>query len=217
MNLNLSQVMADFDNNIQETPESKTTTKNRTLKRRPEPRLNKLKTTGKAPSRLSNDIYLDNSDTDQVLPNNKPESGSLQNDEPNENDYTLLGMGHPDNDYAEQKYKDYLNRYKKSMPLLDQSDADKVSADDSEYQQQYAPTYNQYQPPQQNYQNVNQKNNDKQNETLLKKLNYMIHLLEEQKNEQTNNVTEELILYIFLGIFVIFVVDSFTKVGKYTR
>ena len=39
--------------------------------------------------------------------------------------------------------------------------------------------------------------NDKQTQSLMKKLNYMIHLLEEQKNEQTNNVTEELILYIF--------------------
>ena len=32
---------------------------------------------------------------------------------------------------------------------------------------------------------------------LIEKLNYMIHLLEEQKNEKTENVTEELILYSF--------------------
>jgi hypothetical protein len=53
---------------------------------------------------------------------------------------------------------------------------------------------------------------------LLQKMNQMIHLLEEQKDEKTNNVTEELILYCFLGVFVIFVVDSFSKTGgKYTR
>ena len=52
---------------------------------------------------------------------------------------------------------------------------------------------------------------------LMKKLNYMIHLLEENKDDKTNNVTEELILYMFLGVFVIFVVDSFAKAGKYTR
>ena len=52
---------------------------------------------------------------------------------------------------------------------------------------------------------------------LIEKLNYMIQLLEEQQDEKTNNVTEEVILYSFLGIFVIFIVDSFTKVGKYTR
>ena len=51
----------------------------------------------------------------------------------------------------------------------------------------------------------------------MKKLNYMIHLLEENKDEKTNTVTEELILYMFLGVFVIFVVDSFAKAGKYTR
>lgn len=53
--------------------------------------------------------------------------------------------------------------------------------------------------------------------TLLNKLNYMIHLLEESKDEKTNNVIEEVVLYSFLGIFIIFLVDSFTKVGKYVR
>ena len=52
---------------------------------------------------------------------------------------------------------------------------------------------------------------------LMKKLNYMIHLLEENKDERVENVTEELILYMFLGIFVIFIVDSFARAGKYTR
>ena len=52
---------------------------------------------------------------------------------------------------------------------------------------------------------------------LLNKLNYMIHLLEENKDEKTNNVIEEVVLYSFLGIFIIFLVDSFTKVGKYVR
>ena len=60
----------------------------------------------------------------------------------------------------------------------------------------------------------NSKSNDN---VLIEKLNYMIQLLEEQQDEKTNNVTEEVILYSFLGIFVIFIVDSFTKVGKYTR
>ena len=52
---------------------------------------------------------------------------------------------------------------------------------------------------------------------LMTKLNYMIHLLEEQQDEKTENVTEELVLYLFLGVFVIFVVDSFARAGKYTR
>jgi hypothetical protein len=52
---------------------------------------------------------------------------------------------------------------------------------------------------------------------LLEKINYMIHLLERQQNEPTNNITEEFILYTFLGIFIIFIVDSFARTGKYTR
>jgi hypothetical protein len=52
---------------------------------------------------------------------------------------------------------------------------------------------------------------------LIEKLNYMIFLLEEQRDERTGQVTEELILYLFLGIFTIFVLDTFVKTGKYSR
>lgn len=55
------------------------------------------------------------------------------------------------------------------------------------------------------------------NNTLLSKLDYVIHLLEEQHNERTNHITEELILYLFLGIFIIFVLDSFARASKYVR
>lgn len=58
---------------------------------------------------------------------------------------------------------------------------------------------------------------DSTNKVLLEKLNYMINLLEEQQDEKTNHVTEEVILYSFLGIFMIFIVDSFARVGKYVR
>ena len=52
---------------------------------------------------------------------------------------------------------------------------------------------------------------------LMKKLNYLIHLMEENKDEPNKNVTEELVLYMFLGVFTIFVIDSFARAGKYTR
>jgi len=52
---------------------------------------------------------------------------------------------------------------------------------------------------------------------ILHKMNYIIHMLEEQQSESTNNATEEIILYSFLGIFIIFVVDSFARAGKYVR
>lgn len=55
------------------------------------------------------------------------------------------------------------------------------------------------------------------NQVLIDKLNYMINLLEEQQDQKTNTATEDVILYSFLGVFIIFIADSFARVGKYTR
>ena len=52
---------------------------------------------------------------------------------------------------------------------------------------------------------------------LNEKIDYMIKLLEDQKHEKTDGVLEDVILYSFLGIFMIFLVESFTKAGKYVR
>jgi hypothetical protein len=51
----------------------------------------------------------------------------------------------------------------------------------------------------------------------MEKINYMIHLLEQQQLDKTNTITEEFILYTLLGVFVIYIVDAFHKTGKYTR
>ena len=79
------------------------------------------------------------------------------------------------------------------------------------YSEQYM---NQFVPYYQNAANAPNSNN---NSELTEKLNYLIHLVEEQKDEKTGHVTEELILYSFLGVFVIYIVDSFARVGKYVR
>ncbi len=65
--------------------------------------------------------------------------------------------------------------------------------------------------------NFSTQNMSNTNQVLIDKLNYMINLLEEQKDQRTNNVTEEVVLYSFLGVFIIFVVDSFARAGKYVR
>ena len=67
------------------------------------------------------------------------------------------------------------------------------------------------------YSNSSSDNNSEGSQVLIEKLNYMINLLEEQQDQKTGSVTEEVVLYSFLGVFIIFIVDSFTKVGKYTR
>lgn len=64
---------------------------------------------------------------------------------------------------------------------------------------------------------ISNSNLNNSNQVLIEKLNYMINLLEEQQDQKTESVTEEVVLYSFLGIFIIFVVDSFSKVGKYVR
>ena len=55
------------------------------------------------------------------------------------------------------------------------------------------------------------------NNSLEEKVNYWIELLEKQNERKTEYVTEEIVLYLFLGVFIIYTVDSFTRVTKYRR
>ena len=87
-----------------------------------------------------------------------------------------------------------------------------------EYYRKYVPNYEEMYKNSGYYKNNNNNTGSStSNDVLIEKLNYMIHLLEESQDERTSNVTEEVILYSFLGIFIIFIVDSFARVGKYTR
>ena len=90
------------------------------------------------------------------------------------------------------KYSNFNDSYKASLDYLN-TQHQKASLNNSEPHTQY------------------------NNTQLLSKLDYVIHLLEEQHNEKTNHITEELILYLFLGIFIIFVLDSFARASKYIR
>jgi hypothetical protein len=94
-----------------------------------------------------------------------------------------------------------------------------------QYQKDQSRFINQYMPSYSNIaQNVpyysqlaNSQNISGSRDELMRKLNHIVHMLEEQQDEKTGSVTEELVLYMFLGVFVIFVVDSFSRVSKYTR
>ena len=83
------------------------------------------------------------------------------------------------------------------------------------YKNSYDPSINQLKPyySKMGFATSNANPDDK----IMEKINYMIHLLEEQQNEKTNSITEEFILYTFLGVFMIFIVDSFARAGKYVR
>jgi len=82
--------------------------------------------------------------------------------------------------------------------------------------EKYQQAYNQYVPYYTNSSAGSEMNHANRDE-LMRKLNYLIHMMEEQKDEKTQNVTEELVLYLFLGVFMIFTIDSFARASKYTR
>ena len=158
----------------------------------------------------------DDDDRDAFNPPPKPESmGALKTTPPKESFVSPLGrtVGRaPSPNYEggdDLDLNDYSN-YSDSKTI-------------EEYYKSVLPDYK----PQRNYVNRpyypvqnSETNNSYQSQSpdvLMQKLNYVISLLEDQQDEKTNHVTEEVILYSFLGIFIIFIADTFVKAGKYTR
>ena len=136
------------------------------------------------------------------------------NDENDDNNYQPLqppssaGMERMEHG-MEQRMDEQQNISNDSSPPQQEAFTQLPSEYAKQYYQQYIPYYNQSSDDM-SPTGVNK-------DELLTKLNQVIYLLEEQQNEKTGHVTEELILYSFLGIFIIFIVDSFARVGKYVR
>jgi|TARA_B100000902_G_C27073427_1_gene795176 hypothetical protein len=106
---------------------------------------------------------------------------------------------------ASNKYKTPNNQYN-----ADDSNLGKLSNYKDIYKQSlYKPYYSQM--------GIGSDSNPDKNSKMMDRINYMVHLLEAQQHEKTDNVTEEFILYTFLGVFIIFIVDSFSRSGKYVR
>ena len=59
--------------------------------------------------------------------------------------------------------------------------------------------------------------NDATIHKMMEKINYMNYMLQEMKDEKVGSVVEDFMLYGLLGVFVIFICDSFSRSGKYTR
>ena len=96
------------------------------------------------------------------------------------------------------------NNLQKIIPSIQNMKFPLLNEDENSFQETY-------------YQNKLKQTDNNDNNILINKLNYMIHLLEEKNDEKTNNVMEEVILYSFLGIFIIFLIDSFNHLGRYKR
>jgi hypothetical protein len=127
-----------------------------------------------------------------------PTPSNLESNNKNMNlELNSYNINYGDNDLI----NDY---YKKMLPNMDNNRVT-VNPQNRQYYQQYRDKL------------YSQGTSDSSQDILMKKLNYMITLLEEQQDEKTSNVTEEVVLYSFLGVFIIFVVDSFARAGKYVR
>jgi hypothetical protein len=150
--------------------------------------------------------------------NNMPSDNDLHDFKPLQNPTSVGVQRKVDEENKNTEQREYSNQNKNQNreQLTAQQDDEPVSVENfnkmsadgyqSEYMQQYMPMY---------YNKMSE--NTSGNSELLRKLNYMIHLLEEQQDEKTGHVTEEVILYSFLGVFMIFIIDSFARAGKYVR
>jgi hypothetical protein len=55
------------------------------------------------------------------------------------------------------------------------------------------------------------------NQDLLDKMNKILEMFEDQKEIKTGQKNEEIVLYCFLGVFIIYIMDSFVNIGRYSR
>jgi len=162
----------------------------------------------------------DETDMNNYQPLAPPKSGSMEHMDLMNNRQHVDddNMDHDMNDRIESQYEQ-SQQLQHPPPQRQQSRQNSQQSQEaftqlpSEYAKQY---YQQYVPY------YNQGSDDRtpsgaNKDELLSKLNQIIYLLEEQQEEKTDNVMEELILYSFLGIFIIFIVDSFARAGKYVR
>lgn len=52
---------------------------------------------------------------------------------------------------------------------------------------------------------------------LAYKMDKLMEMMQEQSEIRTTKKNEEIVLYCFLGIFTIYILDSFASIGKYSR
>ncbi len=190
--------------NIKENMNSKKERKNKTLKRKP---------SGYNNNKVSS--FLNSMKNESK--NKKKISSMNENDDDNENSLADFNLNSNDFDPPPKPQLTKVPNETKENENYDLNDDGGITPEGFEnlkskyqpkkYNDNYIPYYN-------NPQNNAVYNN---RDDLMKKLNYLIHMMEEQKDEKTKNVTEELVLYLFLGVFMIFTIDSFARASKYTR
>jgi hypothetical protein len=211
---------APFDNSSNDTNEESIVDKkknahNRTQKRLPKESYNSEKVNSVLQTLHNNqETEQDNMMGDYFNPPPKPQSSGVQKTISTENMQTIS------NTNGSQPSPNYDNSNNLDLNNFNDNYGDNKTAE--KYYKKMIPNYNSFTQEtntnnRQYYQSGPPQEPTTSNDILMQKLNYMIHLLEEQQDEKTNNVTEEVVLYSFLGIFIIFVCDSFARAGKYVR
>ena len=215
--MSLAMYASDYNNGPNNNPiqKKRENFKNKTLKRRDNHRSN-----AKVEAMLSK-IHDNEDDDDSVLSDYQPlpppnsagteRMGQDIGQDPNQGMRQDPNQGTV-NQGMEQGMEERMNAQQNLLnntPTQQEGFTQLPSEYAKQYYQQYVPYFNQG--------SDDVTPNGVNKDELLTKLNQIIYLLEEQQNEKTGHVTEELILYTFLGIFMIFIVDSFARVGKYVR
>ena len=157
--------------------------------------------------------YYENPSDNHYLNNNEESNDDLANFDSNTENTKMQFPERPQITQYPQENEDEDTQenfdYNPNIaPYSPENFSNNSAENNSSYYEHFVPNFS----TANNSQQINGVNNE-----LMQKLNNILHLLEEQKDNKTSNVTEELILYLFLGVFIIYTVDSFTKVGKYTR
>ncbi len=200
---------SDFNNNEQNNDSNKKNNTNKTRKRKIDAALlNNLTSNNDQSEKISQNALLNKNFAPTAFNNDDDDDAT-----DNLGNYTETPKINGPSEYekiyndTQQVLGNIIANNKRAHESMQNENSNRNTESYGEYSKQYtSPTY--FNQPSQNIQ---------LDDKLLEKINYMIRLLENQKDEKTGNVTEKLILYCFLGIFIIFVIDSFVKVGKYTR
>ena len=211
-NSNVESMISETDNLIQK----KRQTHNKTQKKYPKENFDTEKVNSVL-EKIHNNSNSDDDETSEIgnfNPPPKPQSSGVNKTKTTEQ---MMNMSNDKNELMFRTLGRAPQPNYEGTDNLDLNDYNNYGNNktNEEYYKRVIPGYKN--PVNKPYYNIASNQESPSQDVLLQKLNYMITLLEDQQDERTNNVTEEVVLYSFLGIFIIFVVDSFARVGKYVR
>ena len=137
-------------------------------------------------------------------------------DDENNDDGSLADVNFSPPPKPESSGVEKTKEKEKALNRDEQHPAEPFTKMSEEFAREYYDQYIPFETPQLNT-GQNETGSGSNSSELEQKLNYLIHMMEDQKDEKVAGITEEIVLYCFLGVFIIFVLDSFAKVGKYVR